>query len=876
MKKFFVLSIMSCLLYVFGSMGMGQEKACPIYPVPKEYQATGACWMLRADAAIVLGNKANEVERYAAERLQTHVKLRFKTTLPIITEKESATRSQVFLLGQIESNATLAKELQGTSVKCDKKADAKNPRANGFVIRFVKQGDTERICVCANDSPGVIYAQEALFDLFGYADKNADVKAGGKIVLTEANVRDWPSIPWRGRPHLVLRQQLVPGVLDCYAHYRINYTDVRDNPNFKVTNVYPDRAAPMGFPAGVPLDVANVKKMIDESHRRGMFVYGCVASAAELRNEKENAAFANKVLGTFQELIDLKVDGLWISFDDIGSGGDPSGMIRKILAFGKQHGMTGRKIAYTPPLGDYHVIDRPYNREAAKIPEFDAIQWYFTRVPCKEDAAMAREIGLKILPAWWHNLVGLRGGFLHNQGIAISLRVGDKPAYVELHSLVAGWGKPDYEKIRNAAENTDNVMIWGICGGWPEEYLIGALGLWAWAPETHDWTRTQQEIYSYVYGPACWETARAFDDKLVELKELFNMPIRKFEPNNGWPCRLKNKADRTKALAMIDELDSLAQKLNRDAAQGNAIDPARLESIYLEPMRTTVDYARRMAKLDYPEELFEPLQDKLRVLCDGGKRDEAATELAAITPEVLRRVAIIEKELKELKGIDSYAAFWRRQVEVGYWENLLGLLKPENDAKWKKIIEAPSRDTFPIKIDQEQSFEAIVKNVSVKPAGKIVAELGPNDWEKKNWRARGAFAVGQTEIDGHKFVGIGFPRSVRSEKDDFGSIGALFELPKTKGKTHAKIFITDTRMDKMYGGYSFIEILVDGKIVWSSDVVANQTDKEWVSIPLPSVTKTKTRCELVVRSRHRRPVGSFPSIVLVGPVYLRERKMDRE
>ncbi|MDD3586616.1 MAG: hypothetical protein PHQ75_05495 [Thermoguttaceae bacterium] len=871
MKKLFVLSFVLSLLHVFCSLGMGQEKTCPIYPVPKECQVTGATWPLRADAVIVLGDKATEVERYAAQRLQTHVKLRYKTVIPIIAEKEVSAQSQLFLVGCVDSNTLLAKELQGTFSQSAEKSSTAKQGPDSFVIRFVKRGDIERICVGANHSPGVIYGQEALFDLFGYAQEKVEGKAKSKIVLTVANVRDWPSIPWRGRPHLVLRQQLVPGVLDCYAHYRINYTDVRDNPKFKVTNVYPDRAAPMGFPAGVPLDVVNVKKMIDESHRRGMFVYGCVASAAELPSEKENSAFANKVLGTFQELIDLKVDGLWISFDDIGSGGDPSGMIRKILAFGKQHGMTGRKIAYTPPLGDYQVIDRPYNREAAKIPEFDAIQWYFTRVPCKADAAMAREIGLKILPAWWHNLVGLRGGFLHNQNIAVSLRVGDKPAYVELQSLAAGWGSPDYEKIRDAAKNTDNVMIWGICGGWPEEYLIGALGLWAWAPETHDWARTQKEIYTYVYGPACWETAKAFDDKLVELKTLFNMPVRKFEPNNGWPCRLKNKADREKALAMIDELDAMSQKINQGASQGSAVDQSRLESIYLEPMRTTVDYARRMAKLDYPEELFEPIQEKLRILCDGGKRAEAASELAKITPKILRRVGIIENELKELKGIDGYAAFWRRQVEVGYWEDLLGLLKPNNDSKWKKIIAAPLRDIFPIKADQTQTFEAMTKNVSVQPEGKILSTLGPEAWSKKNWRARGAFAVGQMDIAGRKFIGIGFPRSVASKKDDFGSISTSVELPKGKEKVFAKFFITDTRIDNMYRGYSFVEILVDGKIVWSNDVVANQTGKEWISIPLPSATKTRKQCELVVRLRHRRAVGSFPSIVMAGPVYLEKK-----
>ena len=442
-------------------------EVCPLMPVPKVYRDHGRSWQLATPekVAIVIGSKATAPEKYAAERLQGLIQHRYGQTLKILAEDQVHTDlKQVFLLGQISTHTLLDRLCRDNKIDLGETS----PGPDGFVIEYVEDGDRQTVIVGGSNPRGVIYGQDVLFDLMKAQES--------KIVLPVVTVRDWPSIAWRGRPHSVLQHHLVPGALDAYVRARINFTDVRDNPAVKPTIIFAARKASMGFPAGVPIDKPPVKRMIDESHRRGLFVYGTVSCCM-----KEKGGDA--VVRTFEELLELGVDGLWISFDDSGAGNDAFGISQRVLELGKRHNITGRKIAITPPDGDYQVIDRDFNRKCAAVPGMEEVQWMFTRVPCQADVEMAKNIGLKRLPGWWHNLEGFEGGFLHNGGVLCTLRADLKPAYVNLQPLIHGWGRPKYEQLRNAPNCTDTVLLWCVCNGWPEEYEIAAMGLWAWNPE---------------------------------------------------------------------------------------------------------------------------------------------------------------------------------------------------------------------------------------------------------------------------------------------------------------------------------------------------------------------------------------------------------
>ncbi|MBR0239367.1 MAG: hypothetical protein IJQ39_14830 [Thermoguttaceae bacterium] len=646
---------------------------CPLFPVPKQWTDLNSQWTLEKTVIVVSLDGLSEREKtsaqFAAQRLQTHVKNRFKQTLPILTDPQAAAEYKTVLRLSVQPK--------------------ENGKFNGFAISFTEADGVNTANVVGNDANGLIYGADVLFDLMS---KGAD----GAIVLKKIQVEDWPSIPYRGRPHFVMMENLVPGALDAYTWARINYIDVRDNPTYKVNDVYPNRAAPMGFMPGVAIDNQNVSMTIREAHRRGMFVYGCVAAATTKKaggiiagfDKISESGFYDEVNKTFEQLIDLGCDGLWLSFDDIGKGSDPKSAVKNFLELGKKHGITGRSLAYTPPVGDYQKMDTKFNWEMSKEPGFNEIQWYFTRVPSQGDFEMSKKMGLKLLPAWWHNLIHLRGGFANNGNIAVTLRKGavdlprqkaddptapytwetypeavPLPAYIELHPLSAGWGAPNYEYLKSAPQYVDNVMLFCIGGGWPEEYLVGMFGIWAWAPETHDWDKMRTSVYSYVYGPEMAQTAREFDDAIVELKSLYKMPVRRCFENKGWPCQLKNPADKDKALAIIAKLESLSKELTQKAPNGSAIDPQRLEYIYLEPMRAVVRYARTMTELEYPDALFAEVKADVAKLKKGELDESQRAELQSKLDRLDAIVTNIETELSDLKIINSYAAHWRKLIK---------------------------------------------------------------------------------------------------------------------------------------------------------------------------------------------------------------------
>ncbi|MDO4575396.1 MAG: glycoside hydrolase family 20 zincin-like fold domain-containing protein [Planctomycetia bacterium] len=855
------------------------ETVCPVYPIPKEWHDLGTYWQIGPeDTAIVISESSSEVQRYAAERLQQHLKNRFGQTFAVVSESQIPSEVRVCL--------RLGVNLPGK----------KPEQANGFSIGFTEEGSRKTATVNGTDVNGMIYGADVLFDLMWKDPDNGDT------CLSLVEISDWPSIPWRGRPHFILMQNLVPGALDAYVWARMNYTDVRDNPNYKVNIYYPDRAAPMGFPPGVPLDRENVEKMIRESQRRGLFVYGCVAAASNKKaggiiegfDKLDDSKLYGDVNQTFEELLTLGVDGLWLSFDDIGQGADPKRAIGDFLALAKKHGLSGRQLAYTPPWGDYNVIDTPFNHEASKIAGFNEVQWFFTRVPCAEDSAMCQKLGLKLPPAWWHNLIGLRGGFTNNANIAVTLRDGHVqkpaawadypaeiplPAYLELQTMAAGWGSPNYDKIRDAAKFTDNVMLWCVGGGWPEEYLVGMIGLWAWAPETHDWARMRTKIYDYVYGPEMVETARKVDDGLVALKSYFDLPIRTFGPNKGWPCRLKNVSQRAEVLQKLDELDALAKTLCDRAGEGSALTPERLEIIYLEPLRATLGYARTMATLEYPEYVMKDLDVRVATLCMEGKMAEAEKQTQDAIRKVESILPEIASQLAGLKGITEYIAYWKKRIAT--LSNLKERKREDQSQSQKnleKILNARATDNFPIpKENVPQKISELFVNREKTPSGGSTL-LNITGWKPENAFHSGPFEVGLYSQDGVTYSTIGFPRHVAAATGAFGCFCVKFTIPEafreeSNTKLYLDFYTTDTRMDGQYAGYQFASMSWNGTTVWKRDVVANQFGAEWQRVEVTSVARQQLTLGnrdvlLIWKVENEAPVGSYPSISFLGETRL--------
>ena len=848
---------LACLLTAVSTLALGGEEQspCPIVPPPKQYRDLGTIATLQASdvAAIVIGTKATDPERYAAESLQTQIDRRFQRKLPICAETGvPAAVRQVFLLGQIETNTRLKTLCRDRKIELN----AESPGHDGFVIRCLDDGPRQVILIGGSNPRGVIYGQNAFFDLLR--------QEGDDIVFPVVSVRDWPSIAWRGRPHSVLKQHLVPGALDAYLRSRINFTDVRDDPEVKPTIVFPARKASMGFPAGRPLDEPLIRRMILESHRRGLFVYGTVSCGVKPDQ-------VDDVIKTFKELIALRVDGLWISFDDVGAGDSASEVIRRVLKLGAEHNMTGRKIAITPPLKEYKTIDMEFNHKAASEWGLADIQWMFTRAPCAEDAATAKRIGIKGLPGWWHNLVNFRGGFLHNGGVACPLRADGKPGYLNMQPLTMGWHNPQYDQIRDAEKNTSCALLWGVVGGWPEEYQVGALGLWAWDPARHDWQRTRETTYRLVYGPSMVETATTFDDKLSALKDLFELPPWRFWPNKGWPCRLKNAESRTQATALLDELEGLLAALRRQAPNETAIDPPRLETVYLEPMQATLAFARKMALLEYPEYSFPNFERTMMRLIDAGEFDEAERLLDESRDRLKPLLARISETLAELKGIDEYIAFWNDQLAgMDQWKKRAARRRVDMKRRFQKLIGGDVASLFPYK---EQfsggELDALFTPLAKPPAGNVLAELGAADWLQEPCRFSGAFCAGPFEWKGRSLVAIAYPRRIPSKTDDVSEVHAELAVPEFTGRLMLDAFVNDTRLENRYPRFRYMQLWANDRLVWEEDIAPSRNGREWLSLDVTQLAKPGTTLKLRFRVIDKRPVGDHLSVTFLGPVRLR-------
>ena len=838
----------------------GEERTpCPIFPHPKEYHDSGTVATLQPAeaAAIVIGTKATEPERYAAEYLQTQIERRFHRRLPVYVESElPVAAQQVFLLGQVETNTQLMTLCRDQKIELN----AESPGHDGFVIRCLDDGLRQVILIGGSNPRGVIYGQHAFFDLLR--------SEGDRVVFPVVSVRDWPSIPWRGRPHSVLKQHLVPGALDAYLRARLNFTDVRDDPDVEPTIIFPARKASMGFPAGKPIDRPLVERAIRESHRRGLFVYGTVSCGV-------SADKTDDVLKTFEELISLGVDGLWISFDDVGAGENAANVVRHVLDLGNRHDMTGRKIAITPPDPDYKHIDTTFNREAATWGLTDA-QWLFTRVPCADDLKMARQIGISRAPGWWHNLVSMRGGFLHNGNVLCPLRKDWGPAYVNPQPLTNGWHRPTYEQLRDAEKHTSCVLLWGVIGGWPEEYQLGDLGHWSWNPVKYDWQASCDASYRLLYGPGQVETARAFDAKLTALKDLFHLPPRRFWAVGehsfvGWPCRLKRLEDRPKALALLDELDALSIELSREAPKETAIDSTRLVTIYLAPMRDTLDYARRMTLLEYPEYTAADLDRTMISLIEAGMADEAKSHLAATRERLAPQLDRIQAELADLKQVDEYVAMWRQRTSgTDYWRELAVRRRTRMSERFRRLIGGDVASFFPYKEQvTADTLDALFVCLDKPPAGKVLTTIDAAEWLKQPFRFSGAFCAGPFDWKGQSLAAIAYPRRIPSKVDDAGELYVELAVPEFTGRLMLDAFVNDTRLENRYPRFRYLQLWVNDRLIWEEDIARSHDGKEWVSLDVTELAKSDATLKLRFQVIDKRPVGDHLTITFLGPIRLR-------
>ncbi len=807
---------------------------CPIVPEPKQYVERAEQFELRG-AAIVLGNHADQVDMYAAERLGYYIQKRFSCDTAVVDENDTARYDTLIVLGQTSTNGLLKK-------LCTEKGfelSADHPGFDGYIIEVFRDNNRTLVILGGSNARGVTYAMNSFFDLLRMQD--------GRVVFNAVSVRDFPSIAWRGRN---CAREVSEEAYDAYVRGRVNFVDT----------LYPM----VGHgKKGFGIDTDRINGVLEQAHRRGLFVYGVVNCAVKPED-------FSRVVTSFETLIDMGVDGIWLSFDDAGEGLYSERLIQDTLAMAQRKGLSSNQIVMTPPAGSYHNIMTPWNKAMAGQEGFDEIHWFFTRIPCDCDVQDARKIGLdSTQPAWWHNWPRYSSGLLNG---AYGVNLFSRTPYFELTPLETGWHMPTYPEIAQADRYTD---VGVICAGGAEEYIMPTWGWWAWDPAKHDWQNTRMHIYTDVFGPAA-ASAAAFDDEFVKLKNMFTGIRYKRMSPEYWPVKLKDVADRGRALSAVESMEKHLKAIREKSPSLSLLDASSLAARYFAPMQDAVDYGRAMVTLDYPDYRYPDFSADMikRVKADPEK---AAAYLAKIRPEIEAQLAVIAEKLKGVSGVEDYVNYWKTRINgTEYWtDKIVG--KSRGQARQSKVRKqlAASFAGF-----AKGQYDHLLKNQGRSgrcAEARVLKEIpakalfeGSVDCTGDGWK------VGLYNPD---TAVIAFDGSTCA-KDDNAKIVYSLEIPEYTGKLKMEIFVTQSaefdnlaeiREERIH------VIALNNKWLWVQDGANRMDDCEWVTLDLVAsddgLVLPGERFDLTFLVYGNQQTQNYKSAFLFGPARIIEEPL---
>jgi hypothetical protein len=601
-----------------------RAESCPIIPIPDVYQSLGRTVTLPGaeKGAIVVADNSAEPVKYAAERWQTSI-VRLTGVKYEIVNTIPANAEVVFLLGEFPHDSAAAEFCSREKLDTSKL----NPKTDGFVIGFSAPGGQQVVCVAGSNPRSVIYGQDALTFLMQKTNSGWELQA--------ASVCDNAKIQWRSFAWNQCEQYLKPGVLDAYADARLNCIELRDGPPSTMCGQF-------GYPVDWKIKVEPEKQILKEAHRRGMFVYGVVCCGVEDKD-------ADSVLEKFNLLIDLGVDGIYMSYDDPGAKGDATKLVRRILKLAKERGITHDRIAFIPPAPDYGRIYTDFNRNMLKkVPETADIRWFFTQSPSEERYELVKEIGIKRPTGLWFNWP--MGGKTE----ALPMYSFER-SYICVPEFDDSYGRLSFDIFQNA-HHIDSVMVW--VRGYPE-YLAQLISTWAWNPSGFTYQIGRKRIYTRLYGADLADKANSFDNWMTELKSCF-VRIGPWDWNQcAW--RLCDTSSRPFALHLIKKMRALQKEIAAKAPSQTLVSQECLRNDYLEPMSKALDWAELLVVTDFPEQIH-PNFDR-----DYNWEKEHNTLVRYVTYWKAKfdpMLDIIEKRLGKEGYAKGYVEEWRKKLTI--------------------------------------------------------------------------------------------------------------------------------------------------------------------------------------------------------------------
>ena len=837
-------SILIALSLLIGSASAAEPLA-RLVPLPQQVKwSTATPLKLPVDqVAIVIGAKATEPERYAAETFQATVAKRFGVKWHVVAEDKDRPKPAVELLLGLR---TTHQKLNDLCSKMNIELSEKSPGHDGYVIEFVTADGQDLVVLSGSNPRGVIYGQDTLSQMIR--------KQGDELSLVRASIRDYPGIPWRGRPQTSLNNYFKPDEMDSYAAARINFIDLREGT--------------YAIEPGEKLDPDKVKQTVAEARKRGFVVFAIVNCGVK-RDLYE------KVMATFRQSIALGASGLWVSFDDKGPGEDPVKLVTDVLALGREHGITGPQIAITPPKGSYQTIadksNGDFNRRVMNIPGMESALWFWTTTPTMERLTEARSIGLKAGVSWWHNWPRPDPGFTHTRTGGSLLPSSQKP-YMEVMAMREGWNRPTYDLLADAAKCTEAVMPWGG-NTWPARYFIPVIGWWAWNPAGHAWNDVRSRIYDTVFGPDQVAQATAFDDTLVEVKALFRYAIEGGQWEPLFPARLARLEDREKALKLLARMEQLHKAISAKAPQQTMLPAELLNSSYLDAMANELKSGQAAAVGPYPEYWYPDHQRKILEAIHAGKLDEADQLAGSVRERLMKDLEQIRSSLGHLTLTDKYVKFWteRAEMKAADWQKLI--------AERKAMMERPIAD-FDYYVYVTEKMLAGLANPPLRWGSGTAQQQSV---------VRATVLPGEQELFWGKWVG-GIHRRKGGDvacfwmnREGTGTLGEYAELPVEipitgrRDALHLLIYVANWNREALgletvfnrWGGYRTIQLLDGDQVLWQADISVHRTEGEWFLVKLPTLPQDVSKLNLRLRVEDIRDFA-LDSMVFVGPIRLVE------
>jgi hypothetical protein len=305
----------------------------------------------------------------------------------------------------------------------------------------------------------------------------------------------------------------------------------------------------------------------------------------------------------------------------------------------------------------------------------------------------------------------------------------------------------------------------------------------------------------------------------------------------------------------------------------------------MDPMQTSLRFARKQATLEYPEYEFGNFELKAMEIAEtqnavrkGGSSSgpESGTDiankyLADVHAKVVPILETLGRELAELKDIDPVLDIWRSRLAKSKTVAAIEKSKmQELKVQWSQFIRQPVKKFLPFMDEPlEGNLSAVFANAGKPVPVGTIKTYEPADWSCKPTMTRGAYHVGQYDRQGQKAAAIMVPRETKTSVGDYGSVELTVPVPRSIAgqKLFCELFIGDTRIDNAYRSVRQIDVLVNGKVVFSRDI-ADPKAEDWVTFELTDIAQSTSELKFQVRVTEKRAVSDHTSWVFVGSLRL--------